>query len=68
MAKWVRIDAYRSENFAAWRKAVLDTPPHYTVPTWDGKYPFVPVESTFFPCVHSVDVLRQKKGYEVTEN
>jgi hypothetical protein len=67
MARWDRINEYWYENFAAWRKAVIETPPHYTAPSWGGKYPFVEVESTFIPYVHYVDFLRQKNGYVVEE-
>jgi hypothetical protein len=67
MTKWVRINEYWYESFAAWRKAVIDSPPRYTPPSWGGKYPFVEVESTFVPYVHYVDFLHQKNGYEVTE-
>jgi hypothetical protein len=65
--KWVRINEYWYESFAAWRKAVIDSPPKYTAPSWGGKYPFVEMESTFIPYVHYVDFLHQKNGYEVTE-
>ena len=63
--KWVRINEYWYENFAAWRKAVIESPPKYTAPSWGGKYPFVEMESTFVPYVHYVDFL--KGGYEITE-
>jgi hypothetical protein len=64
-SKWVRINEYWYENFAAWRKAVIESPPKYTLPSWGGKYPFVEIERTFVPYVHYVDFL--KGGYAVTE-
>lgn len=65
--KWVRINEYWYENFAAWRKAVIEDPPKYTKPSWGGKYPFVDMWSTFIPYLHYVDFLNQKNGYVVTE-
>lgn len=66
--KWVRVNEYWYENFAAWRKAVIDDPPKYTRPSWGGKYPFVEMQSTFIPYVHYVDFLNEKDGYVVTED
>lgn len=64
--KWIRINEYWYENFAAWRKAVIESPPKYTAPGWGGKYPFVEMESTFVPYVHYVDFL--KGGYVISED
>jgi hypothetical protein len=64
-SRWVRVNEYWYENFAAWRKAVIESPPKYTAPNWGGKYPFVEMESTFVPYLHYVDFL--KGGYVVTE-
>jgi len=63
--KWIRINEYWYENFAAWRKAVIESPPKYTAPSWGGTYPFVEMESTFIPYVHYVDFL--KGGYVISE-
>jgi hypothetical protein len=65
--KWVRINEYWYEDFAAWRKAVVESPPEYTVPGWGGEYPFVDMQSTFIPYFHYVDFLNEKDGYVVTE-
>jgi hypothetical protein len=55
---WVRICEYWYKDFDAWRKAVLETPPDYTPPTWGGGYPFVEMKSTFIPYYHDVDFLK----------
>jgi hypothetical protein len=54
-SQWVRINEYWYENFAAWRKAAIESPPKHTAPGWGGKYPFVEMESTFIPCMHYVN-------------
>jgi hypothetical protein len=62
---WIRINEYWYENFAAWRRAVIESPPSYTKPGWGGSYPFVEMLSTFVPYVHYVDFL--KGGYVIRE-
>jgi len=61
MKSWVRMCEYWYKDFDSWRKAVLESPPKYTAPTWGGKYPFVEMESTFVPYMPDVDFL--KGGY-----
>jgi hypothetical protein len=63
MKNWVRINEYWYKDFDAWRKAVLDSPPKYTAPSWGGQYPYVEMISTFLPYMHDVDFL--KGGYVV---
>lgn len=60
---WVRVNEYWYKDEAAWRKAVLESPPEYTVPPWGGTYPYVEMISTFLPYMHDVDFL--KGGYIV---
>jgi|WetSurMetagenome_2_1015567.scaffolds.fasta_scaffold239868_1 hypothetical protein len=60
---WVRVNEYWYKDFDAWRKAVLDSPPKYTAPSWGGQYPYVEMISTFLPYTHDVDFL--KGGYVV---
>lgn len=60
---WVRLCEYWYEDFDAWRKAILESPPKYTSPSWGGKYPFVEMTSTFIPYYNDVDFL--KGTYEV---
>lgn len=55
---WVRISELWYEDFNAWRKAVLDSPPRYSAPPWGGSYPFVKMVSTFVPFKPDVDFLR----------
>jgi hypothetical protein len=61
--EWVRVNEYWYEDMDAWREAVLESPPDYTVPSWGGEYPFVEMISTFLPYRHDVDFL--KGGYVV---
>lgn len=63
MKNWVRVNEYWYKDFDAWRKAVLDSPPKYTAPSWGGQYPYVEMISTFLPYMHDVDFL--KGGYIV---
>jgi hypothetical protein len=56
--RWVRVCEYWYEDFEAWRKAVLESPPQYTPPSWGGEYPFVEMTSTFIPFHHDVDFLK----------
>jgi hypothetical protein len=57
MPSWVRVCEYWYTDLAAWRKAVLESPPKYTKPSWGGEYPFVKMISTFVPYFHDVDFL-----------
>ena len=54
---WIRVCEYWYKDFDAWRKAVLESPPKYTVPPWGGEYPFVDIASTFLPYYHEIDLL-----------
>jgi hypothetical protein len=58
MKTWVRVNEYWYKDADAWRKAVLDSPPKYTTPSWGGTYPFVEMISTFIPYMHDVDFLK----------
>jgi len=60
---WVRVNEYWYKDVDAWRKAVLESPPKYTAPSWGGTYPFVEMISTFIPYMHDIDFL--KGGYIV---
>lgn len=62
-SKWVRVNEYWYKDFAAWRKAVIESPPKYTAPKWGGKYPFVVMVSTFIDVDPDYDLL--KGGYTV---
>lgn len=55
---WERVCEYWYTDFDAWRKAILESPPEYTTPSWGGKYPFVEMTSTFIPYSHDVDFLK----------
>ena len=58
MKSWVRVCEYWYKDLDAWRKAVLESPPKYTTPSWGGKYPFVEMKSTFIPYYNDVDFLK----------
>lgn len=55
---WIRINEYWYKDIDAWREAVIESPPKYTVPSWGGEYPFVEMRSTFIPFYHYVDFLK----------
>jgi len=69
MKSWVRLCEYWYTDFDAWRKAVLESPPDYTVPSWGGSYPFVDMASTFIPYYPDVDFLKgtYKPDYTVPD-
>jgi len=55
---YIRVTEMWYENFDAWRKAVIDSPPKYTAPSWGGEYPFVDMVSTFLPYKPDIDFLK----------
>ena len=55
---WHRVAEMWYEDFDAWRKAVIDSPPKYTPPSWRKEEPFVDMISTFVPYKPDVDFLR----------
>lgn len=55
---WVRIIEYWYEDFESWKRAVIDSPPEYTPPSWGGEYPFVEMKSTFIGYKPDVDFLK----------
>jgi hypothetical protein len=57
---WVRVSELWFEDFAAWRKAVVESGARYTPPPWGGEFPFVPMASTFVGCKPDVDFLRDR--------
>jgi hypothetical protein len=66
---WVRLVEQWYENFDAWKKAVIDSPPAYTKPPW-AKYdkypflePFVDFCSTFLLETPTNDWLRDTRPY-----
>jgi len=63
VSKWIRVNEYWYHDFAAWRKAVLDSPPRYTKPPWGGEYPFVIMESAFIDYQPDIDFL--KGNYQI---
>lgn len=55
---WLRVSELWYEDFSAWRKAVIESPPRYTPAPWGGSYPFVNMVSTFVPYKPDVDFLK----------
>ena len=56
---WVRTEEFWYENFDAWRKAVVESPPHYTAPPWAKKEPFLDIASVFIGYKPNVDFLKE---------
>lgn len=56
---WVRMCELWFDDYAAWRKAVLENPPSYTSPAWSKEYPFVDIVSTFTPQWADMNFLRE---------
>lgn len=55
---WHRATEMWYQDFAAWHKAVIESPPEYTKPPWGKVEPFVDMISTFVPLKPDVDLLR----------
>jgi hypothetical protein len=55
---WVRVNEYWYKDFDAWRKAVIESPPEYTAPSWGGEYPYVEMGSTFIGYMYDIDFLK----------
>jgi hypothetical protein len=55
---WVRVVEYWYKDFDSWRKAVIESPPKYTAPSWGGEYPFVEMGSTFIGYTPDIDFLK----------
>jgi hypothetical protein len=58
VTSWVRVNEYWYKDLAAWRKAVIESPPEYTAPPWGGEYPFVEMASTFIGYKPDIDFLK----------
>lgn len=55
---WLRVSELWYEDFDAWRKANIDSPPRYTAPSWADNEPFVDIGSTFAAYKPDVDYLK----------
>ncbi|HUV44578.1 MAG TPA: hypothetical protein VMW13_07095 [Dehalococcoidales bacterium] len=55
---WVRVSELWYEDFDAWRKANIDSPPGFTSPPWADSEPFVELASTFVRYKPDVDFLK----------
>ncbi len=55
---WHRVSELWYDDFAAWRKAVVESPPKYTPPRWSKKGPFVDMVSIFVRPKPVTDFLR----------
>lgn len=61
-AAWQRMCELWFDDYAAWRQALLATPPKFTPPPWDGEFPFGEMISTFTPPLPDMDFLRDSDG------
>lgn len=59
---WVRMCELWFDDYAAWKQAVLTTPPRFTAPTWGGTFPYTEMISTFTPPTPDMDFLRDSDG------
>jgi len=57
-SRWLRVSELWYENFDAWRRAAIESPPKYTRPPWDKEEPFVDIASTFVGYKPDVDFLK----------
>jgi hypothetical protein len=55
---WHRLEELWYEDFEAWRKAVIESPPRYTAPPWRKEEPFVDMVSNFVGYKPSYDFLK----------
>ncbi|MFO7965231.1 MAG: hypothetical protein R6U50_15010 [Desulfobacterales bacterium] len=55
---WHRVEEMWYENYDAWRKAVIESPPDYTPPSWKKEPPFLESVSNFLRCKPDVDFLK----------
>ena len=55
---WLRVEEQWYEDFDAWRKAVIDSPPKYTAPPWAKQGPFLDSVSNFLRYKPDVDYLK----------
>jgi hypothetical protein len=55
---WHRVEELWYEDFDAWRKAVIESPPKYTPPPWRKEEPFVDMVSNFVGYKPAYDFLR----------
>jgi len=58
LSSWVRVSELWYEDFGAWRKANIDSPPKYTSPPWADDEPFLDLASTFVSYKPDVDYLK----------
>lgn len=69
---WHRLSELWYDDFSAWRNAVIEAPPSYTPPPWDGcnRYPFfepfVDFVGTFLLEAPTNNFLRDYQGYIVS--
>lgn len=55
---WHRVSELWYEDFDAWRKGNIESPPNYSAPPWSGGTPFADMRSIFVPHKPDVDFLR----------
>jgi hypothetical protein len=55
---WCRVEEMWYQDFDAWRRAVVESPPGYTAPPWGKEEPFVDMVSTFVGYKPDVDFIK----------
>jgi len=55
---WHRLSEFWYEDFSAWRKAVIESPPRLTPPPWGSNEPFVEMASVFVALKPTIDFIR----------
>jgi hypothetical protein len=55
---WHRVEEMWYQDFDAWRRAVIESPPKYTKPPWAKEEPFFDMISTFVGNKPDVDFLK----------
>jgi hypothetical protein len=55
---WQWVEEFWYESMDAWRRAVIESPPHYSKPSWDKAEPSVDMVSTFVGLKPDVDFLK----------
>ena len=59
---WARMCEIWFDDYAAWKEAVMTSPPKFTAPMWGGTFPFTDIISTFTAPIPDMDFRRDSNG------
>ena len=59
---WARMCEIWFDDYAAWKAAVMISPPKFTSPEWGGSFPFTDIISTFTSPIPDMDFRRDSAG------